>query len=53
LAAWKGPERDDLANGVDDVSGNVKDTRSDSKVKVQAKMQYDGRWFGVVGSVEL
>jgi hypothetical protein len=26
--------------------------RKDSKVKVQAKMQLDGRWFGVVGRAE-
>jgi hypothetical protein len=42
LAAWDG----NVAAG-GSVNGEV--VRKDSKVKVEAKMALDGRWFGVVG----
>jgi hypothetical protein len=48
LAAWKGPE--EVAGNV--VNGDGVGERKDSKIKVQAKMQLDGRWFGVVGRAE-
>ena len=36
--------------GSEGVGGEV--GRKDSKVRVQAKMALDGRWFGVVGAAE-
>jgi hypothetical protein len=45
-----------VERAVDVLAGNAVNgdgvERKDSKVKVQAKMQLDGRWFGVVGRAE-